>query len=434
MQYSCGKRAVSTITLPRPRIRSHNVAFRRPPPVTLSDTHPHNMLSSLGFDKSRSARTNTPSKVRSQLRTPRSLLTPAQYLLEVPRGFSVHVFKSPSPPAYPQNGATKQEYTRSRSPTSPAYKQQPQQPTYAPRPTDAARKPSLGRSGDYFGDAGTNYDRAFDLTRTKSNKPYGIVPGTIPDSYVYERSISSVSDLPGSPASSSSSDTDSIDTPFNVEVSSIRARSSTETLEATLFATTEDELTAYAPIPERPVIPNLTLHSSRYRAAIADDDDSTVVSDDQPTTTRAPYPAAQTSPSSTPAPSRRNSDERTRTPVTPSLSRRESDERGRGQSPPTLSRRESAQRSTSPTSYDLDASVRLPPGLQYVASGSQRSPTSPVSPSGRRSSRDGADLSRVISINPETPTKKSVKWTEDLICPSPVLPSQRRKGWWNRRG
>ncbi|KAI6016187.1 hypothetical protein EDC04DRAFT_559990 [Pisolithus marmoratus] len=32
------------------------------------------------------------------------------------------------------------------------------------------------------------------------------------------------------------------------------------------------------------------------------------------------------------------------------------------------------------------------------------------------------------------PAPRSVRWCENLICPSPILPSQRRKGWFNRRG
>lgn len=32
------------------------------------------------------------------------------------------------------------------------------------------------------------------------------------------------------------------------------------------------------------------------------------------------------------------------------------------------------------------------------------------------------------------PPPRSVRWCEELVCPSPILPSQRRKGWFNRRG
>jgi hypothetical protein len=33
-----------------------------------------------------------------------------------------------------------------------------------------------------------------------------------------------------------------------------------------------------------------------------------------------------------------------------------------------------------------------------------------------------------------TTTTRCVRWNENLICPSPILPSQRRKGWFNRKG
>lgn len=33
-----------------------------------------------------------------------------------------------------------------------------------------------------------------------------------------------------------------------------------------------------------------------------------------------------------------------------------------------------------------------------------------------------------------TPPSRGVRWNENLICPSPILSSQRRKGWFNRRG
>ncbi|KAL6299342.1 hypothetical protein BKA93DRAFT_742472, partial [Sparassis latifolia] len=31
-------------------------------------------------------------------------------------------------------------------------------------------------------------------------------------------------------------------------------------------------------------------------------------------------------------------------------------------------------------------------------------------------------------------SRRCVRWTENLVCPSPVPPSERRKGWFNRRG
>ena len=264
-----------------------------------------------------------------------------------------------------------------------------------------------------------------------------------------------MSDLPGSPSSSSSSDTESLDTP--IEAASIRARCSVETLEATLYDSQISQVSPVAATPYgapymtgpstgRPlVVPVLTTSPGRYTPA--DDDDSTVVSESQqvgrlPQPPLAIYPPAAsttTPPLVVPPPVRRNSDER-------SASRPQA---------PVLTRRDSAQpasRTTSPsgTTTPNDPAIRLPPGLQHVApplagSTSRRPSTSssPVTPptatpgSGQRSpSGERPSLSRSRSTSPAeaSPTKRSVRWHEDLVCPSPVLPGQRRKGWYNRRG
>lgn len=375
-------------------------------------------------------------------------------MLEVPRGFSVHVFKTPSPPAYAQPGTMKTDYPLGRSPSSLGRKQ----PSYPspPRP-ESTRKPSFGQATDYFGDQSTEYDRALDVSRSKAQKQYSIYPGAIPDTYIYERSISSMSDLPGSPSSSSSSDTESIDTP--IEVSSIRATSSVETLEATLYAAQNNKVspvdrspygTAFVPPPTkgRPLVvpPN-----PRFPPGAADDDSSTVVSDDQPQQQQqqqlaripGPTPVYPVVPSTTPLvvppivpapPVRRNSDDRAAS---------------RGPAPPPLTRRDSSQpapRTVSPTSSGSGsgAGPNVPPGLQYVAppmaGGMARRPSisSPVTPGagGRSPSGERPPLTRMASSSSPDggPQKRSVRWTEDLVCPSPVPPSQRRKGWFNRRG
>lgn len=370
----------------------------------------------------------------------------------------------------------KSEYSQGRTP-SPAWKQ----PSYPSRP-DPTRKGSFGRT-DYFGEQVNDYDRALDVTPSKAQKPYTIYPGAIPDTYIYERSIASVSDLPGSPSSSSSSDTDSIDTP--IERCSIRARSSVETLEATLYtsqdgpispgaSTPYDAFYPSAPLTGRPlVVPPTTLPSAKYPRF--DDDDSTVVSDEQDVprsaaqstiySSRAPSTApvvvpppvrrnsderASAAPAGVPAPVRRNSDERAGV-VVPPPTRRNSDERSSSRSTqaPVLTRRESAQpapRTTSPTSYIAgDPNMRLPPGLQYPAppvapSLSRRPSTSPpVTPGQQRSPTFDLQPARITPSGLEAsatgpPGKRCVRWTEDLICPSPVPPGQRRKGWYNRRG
>ncbi|KAJ7602063.1 hypothetical protein FB45DRAFT_742148 [Roridomyces roridus] len=35
---------------------------------------------------------------------------------------------------------------------------------------------------------------------------------------------------------------------------------------------------------------------------------------------------------------------------------------------------------------------------------------------------------------PPAPVPRNVRWNEVLVCPSPILASQRRRGWFNRRG
>ena len=148
----------------------------------------------------------------------------------------MHVFKSPSPPLPTQSATGKADYQTTRTPSVP----------WKPSRQDADKKSTFGLTDHARREQMTEFDQLA-LTRSKSNKPYGIVPGAIPDTYVYERSISSMSDLPGSPSSSSSSDSDSIvgASPYSADVSSIRASSSTETLDAITYSSQDrDALTA----------------------------------------------------------------------------------------------------------------------------------------------------------------------------------------------
>ena len=339
---------------------------------------------------------------------------------------------------------------QTRMPSSNPYTQRP----------DSTRKPSFSSWN-----ADLSYDHALEMDRSKLAKPYGIFPGPVPDMYIYERSISSASDLPGSPSSSSSSssDTELDATTFALEVASIRASSSTETLEATATAGVNTDATtsgrspygqsvrkhhhssSRAPVvPPGVVIPGTVSTSSMTHTPIAlpDDDEGTVV--DSSYDARR-IPSGMSLPASTPVnvrppgltPLRRNSDDRT----------------PRGTHPPrvdaSLSRgsSQSRSRSASPTEYNVegDPSLRAPPGLQFVAPSPPGSHPHPhhratISlPIQQRPSAPSPEvaLSRVVS-NPEgvaaANVRRTVRWTEDLICPSPVPPEQRRKGWYNRRG
>ena len=74
--------------------------------------------------------------------------------------------------------------------------------------------------------------------------------------------------------------------------------------------------------------------------------------------------------------------------------------------------------SSSSNSTDQEYVPPEQPTQRRYSDGDQNPPPRPVESSGRNSA----------------PLIRSVRWTENLICPSPVPASQRRKGWFNRRG
>lgn len=74
--------------------------------------------------------------------------------------------------------------------------------------------------------------------------------------------------------------------------------------------------------------------------------------------------------------------------------------------------------SSSSKSTDQEYVPPEQPTQRRYSDGDQNPPFRPVESSGRSSA----------------PLIRSVRWTENLICPSPIPASQRRKGWFNRRG
>lgn len=86
-----------------------------------------------------------------------------------------------------------------------------------------------------------------------------------------------------------------------------------------------------------------------------------------------------------------------------------------------------------------------PPGLERYSHNKQGTHTYPVHQVSRRRGSDGNQTINMpsVSMNPpflehlrssSAPPARSVRWNENLICPSPILASQRRQGWFNRRG
>lgn len=107
-------------------------------------------------------------------------------------------------------------------------------------------------------------------------------------------------------------------------------------------------------------------------------------------------------------------------------------------SPPPLTRSSSLKSSGSAGSSS-HGTVPPPPGLNTHWEYGQTidiTAEPPYRQPNRRNS-DG-DQGQIMPPRPRrsstVPPPRSVRWCEELVCPSPILPSQRRKGWFNRRG
>ncbi|KAI0945765.1 hypothetical protein AcW1_001909 [Taiwanofungus camphoratus] len=470
------------------------------------------MLSSLGSDAKNSARNNRSGSSK---------------YFEVPRGFSVHVFKTPAASSYPHGATGKVAQSR---PTGTGVWSKSS--GYLSR-FDNERKPSLTPSAAYRTAQPSVYEGPFDSKRGKSSKTYGIYPSSAGDMYIYERSISSVSDVLASSPSSSSSDSDILsESAFSasVEISSTRASSSTETLETTALVAQNATSTAltvpYRSSPAsapprgpsngvrtsppglhsappntslRPGVPapTFTLPINLTTAETVSDSDSDTVIDDPVIDMLAPprRPSAaepredsrqdsRTTGPSAPSPVRRSSDDRTSTQPVSRARSGSQDQRHEFPSP---------QSDSSQYRQGSSSNLRVPPGLTSLVTKAAdgvdppRRAVPPLSvapgvcdprpsapPITRNSSVRPADTSpstqarppptgepkpqptsttvngvngRNGDIRPEpsgplpswdntltVATRRCVRWTEDLICPSPIPRSERRRGWFNRRG
>ncbi|OCH86013.1 hypothetical protein OBBRIDRAFT_762042 [Obba rivulosa] len=480
------------------------------------------MLSSLGMD-SKTSRTAARSG-------------PGSKYLEIPRGFSVHIFKNPAVSTHPHSAAGKVEFTHSgRPPMEPRPASKPPVGSYPTRP-DLDRKGSL-TSSEYRNAPAIAYP-PLDRSRAKPGKGYGIYPSSVGNMYIYERSISSASDLLASSPSSSSSDSDVLSesaASTGLEISSTRASSSTETLEATLSINRTTSVTGASaptsvaksiPLPinaarasqnatatpsagslVRPEGPTIRDVSTRPLpivlapgAASTDSDSDSDTVFDEPILDMLAAPSqrpsapphqdsrrdVKTSPPH-PAPIRRGSDERppyqaTRRrdsmddqpklplvvaptvrygdqnpsslrappglPTTPATVRSVDSSRQLPttssplSAPPAQSTSQVAPSSSSPirataSSRPVDAAPQ--PAGTSSRPGETRSTAPPlvVSPSNRPTyvrSESTAQTQTVMDGPSVTISKRCVRWTEALVCPSPIPKDERRKGWFNCRG
>lgn len=104
--------------------------------------------------------------------------------------------------------------------------------------------------------------------------------------------------------------------------------------------------------------------------------------------------------------------------------------------------RSGSQKSITSSNSGSYGPLLLPPGL-FVQDWEHPLTSTPIEvggdapgrPQRRRSECDRPHVHNPRRVRSQTaPVPRSVRWCENLICPSPILPSQRRKGWFNRRG
>ncbi|KAF8555472.1 hypothetical protein OG21DRAFT_1483831 [Imleria badia] len=107
-------------------------------------------------------------------------------------------------------------------------------------------------------------------------------------------------------------------------------------------------------------------------------------------------------------------------------------------SPPGLTR-SSSLRSSGSTGSSSHGGVPPPPGLNVLWEYGQTIDITAEPPHRQPSRRNSdGDQGQIMPPRPRrcntVPPPRSVRWLEELVCPSPILPSERRKGWFNRRG
>ncbi|PIL28260.1 hypothetical protein GSI_09672 [Ganoderma sinense ZZ0214-1] len=78
------------------------------------------------------------------------------------------------------------------------------------------------------------------------------------------------------------------------------------------------------------------------------------------------------------------------------------------------------------------------PAAAISASPPRRDPRTPSPQNASQTGGAAAGAMQAPSPTQGSPTsaapKRNVRWNDNLVCPSPILPEHRRKGWFNRRG
>lgn len=373
-----------------------------------------------------------------------------QYSVQLPKGLSFNIFKAPSlsnfsygnfgaaynpppPPAYPQIVQNKR--------SKPAPYSHPQ--TY---PTDRSDAYNYGTSNQQRGQTRQ--------ANSRTSRP--------DDSLIYQTSASTNSDLvaPSTDSSMLSDLSTLIGSPaMSDDVSSTMASSSTETLQSTLVPLENPRLQTPSPFyPPRnqeerahdrsfPPVTQIQRPSNSFKL-------STQLNINNHVSSVPRLAIPNHDPVMRPSSRQDRGDSRGRNPV-PDMSRRATVEDYESSSSSSASDTDTtvdmqfveteAPRSLSSISETADRPGRtkrrtapaesrlIYSGREHLESTGHRDVGFGPRPPPEKKSRNRAmsTNSMPLSLKVEVPPRRSVRWKDELICPSPI---PRRTGWFNRRG
>jgi len=357
-----------------------------------------------------------------------------QNYFPAPSGFSVQVFKAPALPPRPYAAKVDVDYR----PMARVDSQSRQQSGHVSRQQEATRK-LLKASPLPPGEPGFA-KRSYDHKHGSGG--YAIHAGPMPDTYIYERSVSSKSEYRyphsdittecdsifsvNTQISSGSSSSSVTDSPPNTRMLQVRATSP-------ISEHTRVRSPSYQPRNATTFPPGHSCPSCGEAGPPCRPSSTTANKGDY-----GPYPSR---PLPTPPVSARVRKDSIL--LASERSRPSDDAAAYARQHPTsqLSRSSSLK-------GNLSIGIPPPPGLDIAPGGHYEYATArgpvldieavyhpPNSTHRRNSDGDHAQILPPRPIRSNTiPPARSVRWCDDLICPSPILPSERRKGWFNRRG
>lgn len=352
------------------------------------------------------------------------------FFLPAPSGFSVQVFKTPALPTRPYAAKVDVDYR----PMTRVDSQSRQPHGHVPRQQETTRK--LSKAPPPPPEDPGFVKRSYDYKHGSGR--YAIHAAHVPGTYIYERSVSSKSEYHYAPSdvttecdsifsvntqiSSGSSSSSVTDSPPNTRMLQIKATSpSSEQTRTRSPPSYQHRGTATFPLGHS--CPSCGETSPLPRPSSANKGD---------------YISYPSRPLPTPPVSARV---RKDSILLASERSRPSDDAAAYADQHAISQ---PSRSSS-LKGNLSINIPPPPGLDAVPGSHYPTLQGPVLDvesvypphlSHRRNS-DG-DHSQILPPRPmrsnTTPPARSVRWSDDLICPSPIFPSERRKGWFNRRG